>query len=62
MSQPQISQTMFYIEGRTLAVLVTKKGAHRTESHPQFATPGRALAWCRKHRATFVYQPSIPNN
>jgi hypothetical protein len=62
MSQPQISQNMYYIEGQTIAVLVTTKSGKRTVDHVWHPTPGRALAWCRKHRAGFVYQPAVPNN
>jgi hypothetical protein len=69
MSQPQInpdlfgqSQTMFYTEGQTIAVLVTRKGEKFEQSHPRFASAGRALAWCRINRAGFIYMPSAPNN
>ena len=68
MSQPQNlnlydqSQTMFYTEGETNAVLVTRKGEHFEQSKPPVATALRAFAWCRKHRAGFVYMPAIPNN
>lgn len=62
MSQPQISQTMFYIEGQTTAVLVTRRGNKQRSSHPRFMTAVGALIWCRKHRAGFVYMPSVPNN
>jgi hypothetical protein len=70
MSQPQISpdifgknsQTMFYTEGQTTAVLVTRKGKQFEHSHPSFRTPGRALTWCIKHRAGFIYVPAAPRN
>jgi hypothetical protein len=62
MSQPQNIQTMFYIEGETTAVLVTRQGKKMTETHPRFKTPGLALAWCRKNRAGFIYQPAVSNN
>ena len=69
MSQPQIdpnlfsnAQTMLYTEGQTLAVLVTRHGTAFKETHPRFSTAGRALAWCVKHRAGFIYVPSAPSN
>lgn len=62
MSQPQISQTMFYIEGQTTAVLVTNKGGMLSKKNVRPATAVRAFAWCRKNRASFVYHPSVPNN
>jgi len=62
MSQPQTIQIMFYSEGQTSAVLVTNKEGIRSKTFPRFATPGRALSWCRKHRATFTYTPAAPNN
>lgn len=62
MSLPQISQNMFYIEGQTTAVLVTTKGAEISSTHVKFLTPVRALEWCVKNCAGFVYQPAIPNN
>jgi hypothetical protein len=62
MIPPQNSQNMFYIEGQTIAVLVTRKGKKMVETHPRFATPGRALSWCVKNRAGFVYVPAVPNN
>jgi hypothetical protein len=69
MSQPQIntdlfsqSQTMFYTEGQTTAVLVTRNGEALQHTHHHFPTAHRAFAWCRKHRAGFVYMPTVPNN
>lgn len=62
MSQPQISQTMYYIEGQTTAVLVTNKSGKLSASHRRFMTAVGALIWCQKHRAGFVYQPAVPNN
>jgi hypothetical protein len=70
MSQPQInpdlfgnnSQTMFYIEGQTTAVLVTNTSGAREHREVKYSTPNLALAWCRKNRAGFVYMPSAPNN
>lgn len=62
MSQPQNYQNMYYIEGQTTAVLVTTRGGKRTTAPVRYSTPGRALAWCRKHRAGFIYQPAVPNN
>lgn len=62
MSLPQNSQTMFYIEGQTNAVLVTRRGNKQRASQRRFMTAVGALIWCRKHRAGFVYQPAIPNN
>jgi hypothetical protein len=70
MSQPQISpdmlgknsQTMFYIDGKTTAVLVTRKGEKMQQTHPQFATANLALCWCQENRAGFVYVPATPSN
>jgi hypothetical protein len=62
MSQPQIAQNMFYIEGQTTAVLVTRTGRKMTQTHPPFATPILALEWCIKNRAGFTYVPAVPNN
>lgn len=66
MSQPQISpdlfgqnsQTMFYQEGQTTAVLVTRKGEEMKQSHPRFLTAHMALTWCQVNRAGFVYVPA----
>jgi hypothetical protein len=62
MIEPQNSQNMFYIEGQTIAVLVTRKGKKMIETHPRFATPASALAWCIKNRAGFTYVPAATNN
>lgn len=62
MSQPQLSQNMYYIEGQTIAVLVTSRNGKRSAKNVPVATAVRAFAWCRKNRAGFIYQPAIPNN
>lgn len=70
MSQPQISpdlfgqnsQTMFYTEGQTIAVLVTRKGEKMEHSHPRFLTAHLALTWCQTNRAGFIYVPAELNS
>jgi len=57
MSKPQPKLTMFYTESNPVAVLVSTSGGKRKLKNVRFTEPEEALAWCREHRAAFVYTP-----
>jgi len=49
--------TLFYNEGNSFALLITKKCGKRGQSIMAFQKAEAALDWCRNHGATFVYLP-----
>ena len=69
MKQPQLgftppdfsgqSQTMFFVEGQTAAVLVKRRGNRMSQRAVPHKTPAAALAWCQANRTTFVFMPSV---
>ena len=60
MSQPHT--TMFYVDGQTTAVLVTRDGTQMT-SRPLsgIASAEAALAWCRAQSVPLLWMPAAPN-
>jgi hypothetical protein len=56
--QKPYNQTVFIVEGITLAVIVTSGGGKMTQRRKHFTSPQAALSWCRHHRAGMVYSPS----
>ena len=52
------SQTMFFAEGQTAAILVKRRGARMSQKPMPLATAQAALTWCQAHRPTFVFMPS----
>lgn len=53
-----VSRTVFIVEGKTKAVVVTAIAGRLSQAVRNFASPEAALAWCRKHRSGLVYSPA----
>lgn len=61
MKQPRPhSITIFMTEGNPTAIQVRARGTRMVETRRRFPDPAAALAWCRSHRAGFVYTPAAP--
>lgn len=48
-------RTVFYIEGQSSALLMTRRGRGYRERVLQIASAEAALAWCQQHGAGLVY-------
>jgi hypothetical protein len=56
---PASVATMFYDASTKAAVVVRCRAAKRSARARRWPQPHAALDWCIKHRATFVFIPSV---
>jgi len=51
------TKTMFYVEGNTVASLVTNRAGKHVQRVMPFPKAEAALDWCRQHSTVLVYFP-----
>lgn len=59
MSQPRKHKTVYYTEGQTMAVLVTREGRKRSWQVLGSTSAEALLQWCRANAAALVYMPKV---